>query len=90
MVFDEGGAAFDPVAVIHVFDAVNVAHLGDMDVAANGAVIVLAPAIGGDMVFEIVDIVEGALGALFQGGRQRPVRGQVKISVIWLLILTLF
>ena len=39
MMLDECGAALDPIAVIHIGDAVNVPHFGDMDVTAYRAVV---------------------------------------------------
>src|ERR1700722_6366394 len=38
LVFDEGGAAFHPVAVVHVHHAVDFAHFGVVDMAAHHTV----------------------------------------------------
>ena len=41
-IFDERGAAFHPVAAVQIFNAVNFARLGAVNVAANHAVRVVA------------------------------------------------
>ena len=38
MMFDKRRAALHPVAIIHVDNAIDLAHFGDVNVAANGAV----------------------------------------------------
>src|ERR1700722_4153129 len=55
VVFDEGGAAFDPVAVVHVHDPVDLAHFGVMDVTANHAIETAAARLGGQRGLKTVD-----------------------------------
>src|SRR3546814_5832702 len=38
MMFDQRGAAFDPVAVVIIFGAVDFAHLGTVDMPAHDAI----------------------------------------------------
>ena len=51
-VLGERGAAFHPVAAVHVADAVLVADGGVVDVAADHAVGAVTPRLGGQRLFE--------------------------------------
>jgi len=66
MVLNESGAAFHPIAIIHIDDAVYFTHFGNVDVAAYGAVKAFTAAIRGDVPLEIVNVIQGALGLFLQ------------------------
>src|SRR4051812_15837124 len=70
---DEGGAAFHPIAVVHVGDAVDLAHLGVMDVAADDAVEAAPSRLVGERQLEPVDRLHCLLHLPLQPLRQRPV-----------------
>ena len=60
---DQGRAAFDPVAVVAVEDAADLADLGLVDVAADHAVDAAPPRLVGDRVLEVVDELDRVLDA---------------------------
>src|SRR3546814_3850115 len=74
---DQRRATLHPIAVIIVCDAIEIARLGRMDMAANNAIDLAHSRLIGDRVFEAGDeldrILDLALGML----RQRPI-GQVE------------
>ena len=72
-ILDQRGAAFDPVAVVAVEDAVDVADLGLVDVAADHAVDAAPARLAGHRVLEVADELDGVLDLVLQVGRQRPV-----------------
>lgn len=73
MVFNESGAAFHPVAIIHIGDSVNPAHFCHMDMAADCAIKALTTAIVCDVQFEIMNVIERPLGPFFERLRKRPI-----------------
>ena len=73
LVLGERGAALDPVAAIHVADAVLVADGGVVDVAADHAVGAVTPRLAGQRLFERADIVDGVLDLQLGPLRQRPI-----------------
>ena len=73
VVLDQRRAALDPVAAIHVADAALVADHRVVDVAADHAVGVVAPRLGGERLLERADIVDGVLDLLLGPLRQRPI-----------------
>ena len=73
LVLGERGAALDPVAAIHVADAVLVADGGVVDVAADHAVGAVTPRFARQRLFERADIVHGVLDLQLRPLRQRPV-----------------
>jgi hypothetical protein len=73
LVLDQGGAAFDPVAVVAVGDAVHVADLGVVDMAADDAVEAAAAGFLGQRRLEVVDVLDRVLDLELEVGRQRPV-----------------
>lgn len=72
-VLDQGGAAFDPVAVVAVEDAVDGAHFGGVDMAADDSVDFALSGLGDHRVLEMADVFDGVLDLVFQVGRQRPI-----------------
>ncbi|ABA51161.1 hypothetical protein BURPS1710b_1413 [Burkholderia pseudomallei 1710b] len=70
---DERGQALDPVAVVAVQHAVDVADLGLVDVAADDAVAAAAARFVGHHCFERRNEVHGVLHLVLQVLRQRPV-----------------
>ena len=72
-VFDERRAAFDPVAVVAVEDAVDGPHLGGVDVAADDAVGAQPSRLGDDGGLEAADVFDRLLDLVLEVGRQRPV-----------------
>src|SRR4051812_48751624 len=57
LVFDQRRAALDPVAAIHVADAVLVADDSAMDVAADHAISAMPARLGGQRRLERADVV---------------------------------
>src|SRR5580658_3077676 len=55
VMLNECRAAFDPVAIVHVHDAVDLAHFGVVDVAADHAVETAAARLGGQSGLETID-----------------------------------
>ena len=74
VVLDQRAAAFDPVAVVAVQRAVDVADFGVVDVAAHHAVIAAPARLGGHGAFKVADVVHRLLHLVLQVARQRPVR----------------
>ena len=73
LVLDERGAAFDPVAAVHVADAVLVADRGVVDMAADHAIGAVPPRFAGQGLFERADIVHRVLDLQLRPLRQRPI-----------------
>jgi hypothetical protein len=73
VVLDHGGAAFDPVAVVHVEDAPHLAHFGLVDVATDDAVNAAPTRFVGHGLFEVLDELQGVLHLDLQVGRKAPV-----------------
>lgn len=72
-VLDQGRAAFDPVAVVAVEDAVDGPHLGGMDVAADHAVGAPLSRFGDHRHLEAADVFDCFLDLVLEVGRQRPI-----------------
>ena len=72
-ILDQRGAALHPVAVVAVEDAVDVADLGVMDVAADHAVDAAPARLAGDGVLEVGDELHRVLDLVLEVGRERPV-----------------
>ena len=68
-----GGAALHPVPVVHIEDAVDLPHLGMMDVTADHPVHPTPPGFLGHSVFEVVDELEGVFHFQLQEGGEAPV-----------------
>ena len=68
MVLDQRGAAFNPVAIIAIQRAVDVTHLGTMNVAANHALMAASLGLMSHRHFELGDVVQCLLHLLFQVG----------------------
>src|SRR3546814_5491269 len=62
-----------PIAVVDVEHAVDHAHLGGVDMAADDSVDALAPGLGHHRLLELADELHGVLHRVLQVGRQRPV-----------------
>ena len=74
VVLDQRRQALDPVAVVAVQDALDLADLGVVDVAADDAVGTEATRLARDRHLELVDVADRALDLVFQVARQAPVR----------------
>ena len=72
-ILDQRRAAFDPVAVVAVEDAVDVADLGVVDVAADHAIDAAPARLVGHGVLVVGDELHGVLDLVLQERRQRPV-----------------
>src|SRR5262249_34985210 len=72
-VLDEGGAAFDPVAVVTVDNVTDRANLGLVDVAADDAVEAAAPRLVSHRRGVVADIFDGVLDLALEVGRKGPV-----------------
>ena len=70
---DHSGAAFHPIAVIDVEHAVNLAHLGLVDVAADHPVNAAAAGFLGNGGFEILDELQSVFDFHLEKRRQAPV-----------------
>jgi hypothetical protein len=68
-----GRAALHPVAAIEIVHAIDHAVGGMVDMSANDAMRIVAPSFSGNRVFEGTNEVDGALDAVFEVRRQRPV-----------------
>jgi len=73
-VLDQRRQALDPVAVVAVEDAVDLAHLGVVDVAADHAMRAAAARFACDGDLEVVDVADRALDLVLQVARKAPVR----------------
>ena len=73
LVLGERGAAFNPVAAIHVADAMFVADGGVVDMAADHAVGAVTPRFARKRLFERADIIHRVLDLQLRPLRQRPV-----------------
>ncbi len=73
-ILDQGGAAFHPVAVVAVEDAVDVADLGLVDVPAHHAIGAAAPGLRRHRVLELAHIADRVLDLVLEEGGERPVR----------------
>ena len=73
LVLDQRGAAFHPVAAVHVANAVLVADGGVVDMAADHAVGAVPPRLGGERLLEGADVVHGVLDLQLGPLRQRPI-----------------
>jgi hypothetical protein len=71
---DQRRQAFDPVAVIGVEDAADVAQLGMVDVAADHAVHAALARLAGHRFLEIAHVADRALDLQLQVFGQAPVR----------------
>src|ERR1700733_15034506 len=60
-VLGKGGAAFHPVAAIHIANAVFVADGGVVDMAADHAVGAVTPRLGRQRLLEGADVIYGVL-----------------------------
>ena len=88
--FNQGRAAFDPVAGVHVDNLADALDLGAMNVTADDALHVVFARRLHDGVLEIADVLYRRLGFVFQIHRDRPipdaepapdaVKAQVKIQ----------
>jgi hypothetical protein len=78
-VLDQRGAAFDPVAVVAVEDAVDRADLGVVDVPAHHAVDAASSRLARHRVFVVVDELHRVLDPVLEVRRQRPV-GQAELA----------
>src|ERR1700681_2100094 len=69
----ERGAAFHPVAAVHIADTMFVADDGVMDVAADHAIGTVTARLGCERLFEGADIIHGVLDLQLRPLRQRPI-----------------
>jgi hypothetical protein len=72
--FDQSRAAFDPVAIVAVEDAVDRPDFGGVDMATDDAVGAAAASFAHDSLLEIRDELHGALDLALEVCRERPVR----------------
>src|SRR5947207_12168484 len=70
---DEGGAAFDPIAVIEIVDVVDHAVVRGMDMAADDALGAALAGFAHHGVLEMRDELDRLLDLEFEIGRERPV-----------------
>ena len=66
MGLDQRGAALHPVAVVAVEDAVDVAHLGMVDVAADHAVDAAPARFARERLLEVADEADGVLDLVLE------------------------
>jgi hypothetical protein len=83
LVFDQGSAGFDPIAVVAIKHSFHIPHFGIVNVTADHAVDLAPPCLLGQREFVIADIFDGVFDFVFEIGRQRPVgETQLPASVI--------
>src|SRR5271165_3706029 len=70
---DERRQALDPVTIIAVQDAADVANLGLVNMAADDAVEVPRPRLGGQRLLEGDDVADRVLHLVLEKLRQRPI-----------------
>jgi len=66
LVLDQCATAFHPVATVTVGDAVELGHLGAVDMAADDTVDIAAGGLPGDRLLEIADVIDRVLDLVFQ------------------------
>src|ERR1043166_3313720 len=72
-IFDKGGAAFNPVAVVEIEDAADPLDRSVMNMAAHDAVEAACARLMGHGILEAADILDRILHLRFEIGRERPV-----------------
>ena len=72
-VFHQRGAALDPVTVVHVAYAIDVADLRGVDVSADHAIIAFFPAVGGQGAFKLKNKIHSALDSILEISAEAPV-----------------
>lgn len=73
VMFDQGRAAFYPVAVVDVEDVADLLHFGVVDMPTHDTIEAAAPGFGGEGVFEAVDGFHRFLHLALQPGGKGPV-----------------
>ena len=74
MIFDQGGAALYPVAIIIIDDTIHIADFGAVNMSANDAVNTPVRSFSCDNSFIFGDKLNRVFDLLFQMGRERPIR----------------
>src|SRR5690242_17135752 len=72
-IFNQSGAAFNPIPAVQVFDAVNHLHFGAVNVAADDALRLLLAGHRSEGAFVFGDKFDGGLGLEFEKRGQRPI-----------------
>ena len=72
-VFYQRGAALDPVTVIHVAYAVDVADLRGVDVSADHTIIAFFPAVGGQGALELKHEIHSAFDSILEISAEAPI-----------------
>jgi hypothetical protein len=72
-IFNQSGAAFNPISAVQILHAVDHFCFRAVDVATDDAVGLVAARHGGERVLVFGDVFHSGLGLGFQVGRQRPV-----------------
>lgn len=75
----QGGAAFDPVAIVAIEDIVEPTNLGGVNVTANHAIHAATARFGDDGGFVVAYVFDRIFNLVFEISRQRPV-GKTKRS----------
>lgn len=70
MVFDKGGVAFNPITIIAVQNAVDIAHFCMVDMAAHDTLQTPAAGLCGHGHFKVADIGQGFFDPTLEVGRQ--------------------
>ena len=77
-IFDKGAAAFNPVSVVEVKDAADLADFGMVDMAAHHPVHAAHFGFARHDLLEAGDVFDRVLDLVLQPGRQRPI-GQAQL-----------
>jgi hypothetical protein len=72
MRLNQGGAAFAPIAIIHIDDIIVRCNLCVMDVAAYDAIVSLALAVESHLLFKFADVVRGQFSSALEVFGQAP------------------
>ena len=65
-VLDQRAAAFDPVAVVAIQDAINLTHLGAVNVAADNALVATALGLLRNRHLKICHVIQGRLDPVLE------------------------
>ena len=73
-VFHQGRAAFHPITVVAIQNALDVTYLCVVDMAAHHPLVTLATCLLGHRSFEVTDEVDRLFDLVLEISRERPVR----------------
>ena len=78
-VLDQGRQTFDPIAIVAVQNAVDIANFSVVNMSAHHAIESVFGRLGGHGHFKVIDETDGLFDFELEVGRQRPI-GQTKFG----------